>query len=83
LLAEDADPRPALFCEEFLARTPPDELNPPPLITGDDLVELGMSPGPKFKKLLDQVRTAQLDGEILDRAEAIELAKRLLEESSP
>lgn len=77
LMAEDADPRPALFCEEFLARTPPEELNPPPFITGDDLIKLGMPPGPKFKKLLDQIRDAQLNAEILNQDEAIDLVHQL------
>lgn len=77
LMAEDADPRPALFCEEFLARTPPEELNPPPFITGDDLIKLGMPPGPKFKKLLDQIRDAQLNAEILNPDEALDLVHQL------
>jgi poly(A) polymerase len=50
------------------------ELNPPPLLTGDDLKLLGLTPGPRFKTLLDAVRTAQLDGEIAD----VEQAKALV-----
>jgi poly(A) polymerase len=41
----------------------PDETwNPQPLITGHDLQELNIPPGPRFKELLDQVRNMQLDG---------------------
>ena len=55
----------------------PEQLNPKPLLTGDDLQTLGLSPGPRFKKLLDAMRVAQLDGEIRDRTEAAELVARL------
>ena len=36
-------------------------INPPPLLTGHDLYQHGLTPGPEFKWLLDQVREAQLD----------------------
>jgi putative nucleotidyltransferase with HDIG domain len=56
------------------------ELNPPPVITGDDLIALGLEPGPVFKKLLDAVREAQLEGTVRTGEEALELVKRLLAE---
>lgn len=65
------------FCAEKLA-LPPEQLNPPPLIDGDDLRTAGISPGPIFKKLLRQIRDAQLEGQISTREEAIELAKSLV-----
>jgi tRNA nucleotidyltransferase/poly(A) polymerase len=55
-------------------------LNPPPVLTGNDLLEMGIEPGPIYKRLLDAVREAQLDGTITTRAQAIELVKRLLAE---
>jgi poly(A) polymerase len=76
-LAEHADLHPVLFCEEFLARTPPEEVNPPPLLTGNNLIQLGLRPGPRFKELLDAVRDAQLNGEIATHDEALALARRL------
>src|SRR5205814_553410 len=54
------------FCREKLA-LPPDELNPPPLITGEDLKQLGIPPGPAYRKLLDAARDAQLEGKIHSR----------------
>ena len=42
------------------------ELNPAPLVAGDDLMALGISPGPQFKQILDEVRKRQLDGELAD-----------------
>ena len=55
-------------------------LNPPPLLTGDDLKALGIKQGPVYKKLLDAVREAQLDGTIRTFAEAVEVVKRRLRE---
>src|SRR5206468_2373435 len=44
------------------------KLDPPPLVTGEDLIAMGLTPGPLFKTLLDRVREAQLD-EVIDTAE--------------
>ena len=77
LIAEEADLHPVLFCEEFLASTPLETLNPPPLISGNDLIRQGLKPGPKFKLLLEEIRDAQLNGVIATAAEALVLARRL------
>lgn len=61
---------------EQLARTPAG-LAPEPLITGDDLVAAGLRPGPAFRRLLEAVYDAQLEGRVRDRAEGLELARRL------
>jgi poly(A) polymerase len=66
------------FCEEHLATTPREELDPPPLISGDDLVAMGLQPGAQFKELLDAVRDAQLDGQIWTGGEALTLVRRLV-----
>lgn len=58
------------FCTQLLARWGPEELNPPPLLTGHDLQELGLTPGPHYKELLEQVRAAQLEGTLRTPAEA-------------
>jgi poly(A) polymerase len=63
------------FCERMLCETPPEELNPPPLLTGDDLNALGWTQGPLFKTVLDAVREAQLEGTIHTKDEAIALAE--------
>ena len=68
---------PALaFCRERLA-WPPERLNPPPLVDGADLIRHGLKPGPQFSALLEQIRDAQLNGEITTRDEALALADRL------
>jgi poly(A) polymerase len=66
------------FCEQRLRDWPAEVLNPPSLITGDDLRALDLTPGPKFKELLDAVRRAQLDEEISTRDEATLLVHAIL-----
>ena len=55
----------------FLEETPAEEVSPPKLLTGDDLIHLGFSPGPKFKEMLQMVEDAQLDGRIKTQDEAV------------
>src|SRR5262245_2282677 len=65
------------YCEQVLRETPPEVLNPPPVLTGDDLLALGWEQGPVFKKVLDAVREAQLEGTVRTKDEAIRLAEQL------
>ncbi len=44
---------------------------PPPLLRGDDLIALGLKPGPKFGAILEAVETRQLEGALRDRDEAL------------
>jgi poly(A) polymerase len=48
---------------------------PPPLVTGDDLIALGMKPGPKFGEILEAVETRQLEGMLKSRDEALDWLK--------
>lgn len=50
---------------------------PVPLIDGNVLAERGLKPGPLFKRVLDEVYDAQLEGRVRDEQEAIELALRI------
>lgn len=54
------------------------EAKRPRLISGDDLLALGLKPGPEFRRLLQAVEEAQWEGEIKTREEALALVKRLL-----
>ncbi len=49
---------------------------PPPLVRGDDLIALGLKPGPKFGEILEAVETRQLEGILKSREEALEWVKR-------
>ncbi|MCK5429558.1 MAG: HD domain-containing protein, partial [Anaerolineales bacterium] len=52
-------------------------VKPPKLIDGNDLIEMGIEPGPEMGTILETVREAQAAGEIHSKDEAINLAKRL------
>jgi poly(A) polymerase len=66
------------YCEQLLREWSAEDLNPPPLLTGHDLTRAGFKPGPLFKRLLDAVREAQLDGMIATAKEARALVDRML-----
>jgi poly(A) polymerase len=52
-------------------------LNPEPLVTGDDLIAAGLTPGPRFKEILDRVYDAQLEGRVHSQEQAMALAHTL------
>jgi tRNA nucleotidyltransferase/poly(A) polymerase len=70
------------ICRQILTawfEQPEEIISPPRLITGDDLIaEYHLKPGPKIGFLLEQVKEAQVTGEITNRAEAIAYTKKLL-----
>lgn len=63
------------YVRRFLAETPPEQVRPPRLLTGDDLLELGFRPGPAFKEILFAVEEAQLNGDLRTSQEAREYVK--------
>lgn len=52
-------------------------LAPPPLLDGQALIALGFQPGPGFKRTLDAVYDAQLEGVVATPEAARELARRM------
>ena len=56
-------------------------LIPPPLVTGKDLIKLGLQPGPRFKDILEAIQTEQLEGRIMEREPALEYLRQLASES--
>ncbi len=54
-------------------------LVPPPFVTGHDLIQLGLRPGPPFKQILDTAHTAQLEGAFADRAAALDWLRDVVE----
>jgi poly(A) polymerase len=57
--------------EEFAS----EPIIPPPLVKGDDLIALGLKPGPQFGEILEAVETRQLEGALRDREEALRWVK--------
>jgi len=64
------DTRAAAWVTTQLER-PRHELDPPPLVTGDNLISMGLSEGKLVGRLLAEVRRRQLDGELASRDAAI------------
>lgn len=62
---------------------PPEVADPDPLLTGADLIAMGYEPGPLFRRVLDAVRDAQLDGEVATPDEARALALRIAGPDAP
>jgi poly(A) polymerase len=60
----------------FLAETPPEEVRPHRVLTGNDLLRMGYTPGPLFSEILRSVEDAQLDGQIDNLAEAEGFVRR-------
>jgi poly(A) polymerase len=67
----------AAACCLNLLLQPPEVLDPPPLVTGEDLIALGIPQGPKYGTILQKIREMQLDGELLTS----EAAKQMLKKS--
>jgi len=59
------------FVRRFIAETPPEEVRPQRLVTGEDLKAMGYRQGPVFKEILHTVEEAQLDGALGDRERAL------------
>jgi poly(A) polymerase len=65
------------FLEAKAVEFASEPLIPSPLVSGRDLIDLGLTPGPRFKEILESVQTEQLEGRILDREPALEYLKAL------
>jgi len=55
-------------------------IRPAPLITGDDLIAMGLEPGPAFRDILEAVYDAQLEGRVATRDDALALARTIAAE---
>jgi poly(A) polymerase len=64
------------FLRHKMEEIPPETMRPKPLVTGDDLIAEGHSPGPKFREILGAVEDAQLEGRLASREAALEFVRR-------
>ena len=69
-LASNRDLRYVLFCERRRAELRAEELHPPRLLTGADLLTMGYAAGPRIGEILRMLEDAQLEGEVTSRAAA-------------
>jgi poly(A) polymerase len=60
-----------------------EDLKPKPLLTGQDMITLGMKPGPHFKDILTEAYDLQLEGKITSKEEALNWFKRSNFKSRP
>lgn len=70
----DASTTAVTYCRQKLT-LPADELNPEPLISGNDLKALGVPAGPAYRRILQHVRDAQLNGELRHKEDALASAQ--------
>ena len=73
--ASPANAEAAAYCRSLLGQ-PREKLDPPPLLTGNDLLAHGIPSGPEYKTLLQRIRAAQLDGEVRTKAEALAMVEK-------
>ncbi len=60
-----------IFCRQKLLALDPEELRPPRLLNGRDLIQLGFQPGPQFSTILRALEEAQLEGRVRTRQAAL------------
>jgi len=78
-LASTGDLSDYYFCQEMYNKLSQEEVKPKPLITGKDLISMGLKPGPLFKDILTTIEDEQLDGALKTKDDAIKRAKDLSE----
>jgi poly(A) polymerase len=78
-LSSRRDLRTYQFCQTKLAEFLQETMRPPRLISGDDLIRLGFTPGPVFKQVLEYIEDAQLEGIVTTRKKALALVQELQE----
>ena len=60
------------FIREKMEEYGREEIKPPSLLNGRDLIDLGYSPGPVFSEILGKVEELQLENRLSSREEAVE-----------
>lgn len=81
-----AENRPATdvdFCREYLSMVNREDLTPPPLVNGQDLMELNVPQGPLFRVFLTTIRNEQLDEILTTRTDALARLRELVIKSQP
>jgi putative nucleotidyltransferase with HDIG domain len=78
-LSSNRDLRTYEFCQKKLKEFRRKTMRPPRLISGKDLIQLGFTPGPVFKQVLEFIEDAQLEGTVSTKKDAINLVKEIQE----
>jgi poly(A) polymerase len=70
------------FLKQKAAEMPPEVVKPAPLLTGNDVLALGVKPGPLVGQILREAEEAQLDERLRSREEALAFARQRVAELS-
>ncbi len=65
------------YTAEKMRTMPAEEIRPKPLITGNDLIAEGYTPGPLFTEILSALEDGQLEGTLKDRESAMEFVREM------
>lgn len=63
------------YARQKLLEVPPEQLRPPRLLTGKDLIAQGYRPGPLFREILEAVETGQLEGRLTTSEDALRFVR--------
>lgn len=65
------------YAKHKYENAPAEEIKPVLYVTGRDLIDAGLKPGPRFKELLHMIEDAQLEGRIASKEEGLALLREL------
>jgi poly(A) polymerase len=71
------------LCRHAMATMGAEEIRPPRLIGGNDLIAMGFAPGPEFKRILTEVEDQHLDGALTTREEALRYVREHYQPEAP
>lgn len=75
-LASHGDLSNYYFCLEKLKEFEGEKMRPPRLLTGHDLMDMGLEPGPLFSEILTAIEDLQLEGQLETREQALDWVRR-------
>ena len=64
------------FCRKKMAEAGEEGLRPPRLVTGHDLIGMGLEPGPRVGEILQWLEDEQLEGRLANREQALAAAEQ-------
>jgi poly(A) polymerase len=79
-LASSGDLSDYNYCEEMRGKFKEEEIKPQRLISGHDLIALGLKPSPLFSEILNRLYDEQLEGKLHTREEALTRARAFVTE---
>ena len=65
------------YLKHQLETMTPEQIDPPSLISGHDLIDMGLPPGKTIGRILEAVKIAQLEEAVQTRHEALAMARKL------